>query len=487
MASTDIDDDTTNARPKRSIGVPANQLAQNPVGRDFTRPGASSDVLAAIQGGTQPGQYTRLGLDNTSQIYGTSSKPGSRMDTFVGVGTPDPNNPSTKVGQDAITLAGLGTLPGTSSARPTTYQQGAIASSLGSLPAGYSVGDTYNRAPGAYDPTSSSSDYASDLASIASRDPRSVLGRAAWNAHVDDVWNKSTGKRAPSLADPPASALAMFNARNQAGNENARDQTMFADQANKGLASLAGIDTKGQYGLDAAQIRADAIQNRPNFQVGADGTLYRLSDASATPVTGADGNPLVPIWPTPSPNSCGSWVQKLRARNRQYRMQLWDRQAFLRVASVNLRAITPSVFLAPTRMRFELRRPYVHSRRSSAGMRSAKCSPSGSVRWMPPIRHSTSTASCSTGRTRRITSRTSMPSKRARRFATSSAGNGHALVTIRRRACSAAGTSAARFRSNEPSRPWVNVLGGRIEFRKFCEEFLDCWWWSSLQSRRKLR
>lgn len=182
---------------------------------------------------------------------------------------------------------GIGTL-GT----PVSQNQGVAAAGFNRGIAYYDPSAGYSRAsPGSYDPTSSASDYASDLASIASRDPRSVLGRAAWNASAEDTWRRNTGQRPQGIADLTSAAGAMFNARNRSGDENARDQTMFADQVNKGIASMAGIDTKGQYGLDAAQIRADATQNRPNFQVGADGTLYRLSNASATPVTGEDGKP----------------------------------------------------------------------------------------------------------------------------------------------------------------------------------------------------
>lgn len=135
-----------------------------------------------------------------------------------------------------------------------SVEQGA---SIASLPQNYG-------APASYDPAQSASDYASDLASIASKDPRSVLGRAAWNASVDaasaadtarrDAVNGNGGRR--TIASPPADTTgALFGA---AGN-------IFNDQNKSGIAGLEALASNNNARLNydsrlaAADSRANAL------------------------------------------------------------------------------------------------------------------------------------------------------------------------------------------------------------------------------------
>lgn len=121
-------------------------------------------------------------------------------------------------------------------------------------------------ASGSYDPTAAGRDYQSDLASIFNKDPRSVLGTAAHNADADRIWNRNTGNdRAGALYQQQVGELTgtardIFNAANQAGNENARDATSVARANLETNARLGAADTRATATDFSAVQRADSTR-----------------------------------------------------------------------------------------------------------------------------------------------------------------------------------------------------------------------------------
>jgi hypothetical protein len=90
-------------------GLSVSQQTDTAIGGDGTGDDATARRRAAIQSGTAPGQSVRLGYDSSSQIYGTSSRPGGPIDTFLGAGVPDQNNPTTQIdGASAVAANNVG-------------------------------------------------------------------------------------------------------------------------------------------------------------------------------------------------------------------------------------------------------------------------------------------------------------------------------------------------------------------------------------------
>lgn len=165
------------------------------------------------------------------------------------------------VPSDAFRNPGMGTL-GT----PVSQNQGVMAAAL-------------NRGIAYYDPSAAARDYQSDVASIINKDPRSLSGTAAWNAYADSVWDRNTGNGAQGRANYlngigslQGAAKGTFDAQNQAGNENTRDQTSYANEGLRSIASLSGVDLRGRYGEDVAQTKAGASNFAANQK--ADATRY---------------------------------------------------------------------------------------------------------------------------------------------------------------------------------------------------------------------
>jgi len=139
--------------------------------------------------------------------------------------------------------------------------------------------------PGTYDPSDAASRYRSDVADIINKDPRSVLGTAAHNAAADLAWDRNTGQDGLARTNYQNAVGTLlggvqreFDARNQAGNSNARDQTQWADSVNTNEANVArsGVLADGRIG--AAQTRADAMSYGADTR--ADATRY-AADARA--------------------------------------------------------------------------------------------------------------------------------------------------------------------------------------------------------------
>jgi hypothetical protein len=128
---------------------------------------------------------------------------------------------------------------------------------------------------------------ASDAASIASRDTRSVSGTAARAAAIDA--NSSFGT--------PASRKIAYEAA--LGNLGGAAAAGIKPQADLGIAGVQEAGATTRAGINAqASIAGDLLRNRPTpAQVPlADGTLGLLGhDGVVRPATGADGKPVKPI------------------------------------------------------------------------------------------------------------------------------------------------------------------------------------------------
>ncbi|MFT3791560.1 MAG: hypothetical protein QM741_10865 [Rudaea sp.] len=138
--------------------------------------------------------------------------------------------------------------------------------------------------PDGYDPTAAARDYQSNLADVINRDPRSISGTAAHNADADRIWNRALAgssirkqNAADAIYDKQISALTgmpqgIFDARNAAGNANARDQTQFADTQNTNATNLlrTGFETNAR--LTGAEARADALRYGADQRAGS--TMY---------------------------------------------------------------------------------------------------------------------------------------------------------------------------------------------------------------------
>lgn len=239
------------------------------------RPNAASGAGASIGNPIRP--------DGSSAPQAPTSIPGAGTATVNGrVISPDEINrlANTNVIPTAsFTRPGIGTL-----GNDVTPAAGVnIAAMNTSRPTAFSEGlpqPGYIERPGSYDPTEAARDYRTDLASILSKDPRSTLGTAAWNAYVDSKGNGAQGqaKYRSSIAALIGSARGTFDSQNQAGNANARDQTAWADNANTNTANVSRSGLLANSRLGAADARADAMNYGADAR--ADSARY-VADARA--------------------------------------------------------------------------------------------------------------------------------------------------------------------------------------------------------------
>jgi hypothetical protein len=271
-----------------SNGVPIDQQTATAIGGDGSGDNAAAERRAAIRAGTAPGQNVRLGYDGTSRIYGTSSKPGGRIDTFTGIGTPDPNNATTRIdGASAVAAnqVGLGLTPTQSAAsaqvRASAANGGGITDLGGQL------------------------DNARDVANSAQRDINSNLSRAG--DPFDPIGRQLTalrtqlgGARTRSQREALSGQInTILSGLVQGGSQS---QQARQGVENAGIAAISGItNTNIQQGGETARTgmtqagetqRLIQTQNAPQAEVTPDGKYRVRTGTTTAPVTGIDGNPV---------------------------------------------------------------------------------------------------------------------------------------------------------------------------------------------------
>jgi hypothetical protein len=271
-------------------GVPVSQQTDIAIGGDGSGDNAAALRRTAIQGGTVPGQNVRLGYDANSRIYGTSSRAGGPIDTFTGIGTPDPNNPTTNIDGGSAVAAnkvGLGITPGQSAAANSVAEQRANGAQSG--------------LPGALDAQlenarSEAGDVQRNFNANLSRagDPRDPIGR-----QILSLRNALGSTKSRSARQAISEQLNMLvGGLVQGGTASANART-GAEQA--GLSTLAGITGEnikqsGESGRTAAvqageTQRLGMTQNAPQAEVLPDGSYRLRTGASTTPILDSSGKP----------------------------------------------------------------------------------------------------------------------------------------------------------------------------------------------------
>ena len=263
----------TNAPVGATInGVPTFSDATVPKGYiDVTRSAAgASDSTPTIQRPTPSAifndrTYSSAELDNLAARVNTVPSENFTRPAVATLGIPVSPEQGVRMAALSIPRPTAQTSPGDAISPPTAIER-----------------------PGSYDPSGAARDYQSDIRSIVNRDPRSLMGTAAWNAYADSVWNRNIGNGRQGamdyqnkMADLFSGAKGDFDAQNQAGNANARDQTAWADNANTNAANVLRSRLLANSRLDAAGARADAMNYGADAR--ADAVRYSADARANTP------------------------------------------------------------------------------------------------------------------------------------------------------------------------------------------------------------
>lgn len=271
-------------------GVPLSQQTDTAIGGDGSADNAAQVRRAAIQGGTTPGQNVRLGYDPTSRIYGTSSRPGGPIDTFTGIGTPDPNAPTTRIDGNSAVAAnqvGLGITPGQSAAAAQ------VAAQRGAAPTG--------GLPGALDAQldnarSEAGDVQRNFNSNLARanDPRDPIGRQILSLRRDLGSTKSRSARL-AIGEQINGLIGGLNA----GGSLAANARTGVENAGLGISGNLAAENLRQGGENAraAGVQAGETQrlgmqqNAPTPEIDQEGNYRLRTGAATTPITDANGQP----------------------------------------------------------------------------------------------------------------------------------------------------------------------------------------------------
>jgi hypothetical protein len=269
-----------------AVSQPANRFS-NVGAAASTQPGASSRAsFARSPGDSSKGIDNLIGSGVGAVVNGVPTftydpKTGGNIgQPYVDRTSASPSTPYTgPEGGVASAATGRGGLAGT-----ITQEQGVRAAGLGSLPGGSSTVQGGNE----YDPEAAQRGAASDVASILSKDPRSTLGRAAWNAGVD---LNHHGARSRSGSAPSEYQTAIGGLLGQVqSNLQAGHQGALATQAEGAAAGRQN----SQQNFDLAKLNTEIAAKQGEqgtYQTDANGNLFRVSGTSATPVSGIGALP----------------------------------------------------------------------------------------------------------------------------------------------------------------------------------------------------
>lgn len=265
-------------------GVPIDQQTATAIGGDGSGDNAATERRAAIRAGTAPGQNVRLGYDGTSRIYGTSSQPGGPINTFTGIGTADPNNPTTRIdGASAVAAqkVGLGISPTQQAASDqvrASAANGGITSVDAQLNNARSVADgttrdlnsNLSRANDPFDPIGRQ--LSSLRAQLSRQGTRS--GREAINSQINTIMTSLAGNGA-----------AGATARNGVENAGVNSITSLT---NTGM-TQAGDTQRANIQQAGETQRLGMQQNAPTPEVTSDGGYRMRTGSVVTPITSIDG------------------------------------------------------------------------------------------------------------------------------------------------------------------------------------------------------